>query len=378
MSQSPYSRIRPLLFRLDAETAHRQAVRLAAMAGSALGAAASVGLRPLPPTSPRLERRLLGMCFPNPIGLAAGFDKNATAAHLWAALGYGFAELGTVTALAQRGNPIPRLFRLPDDRALINRLGFNNEGARAVANRLEKTLRARPRIPIGLNVGGSRVHMGDPDREIDDYRETTRLLGRFADYVAVNVSSPNTPGLRDLQEPSRLARLVEVVRGQLNRLGLGVSAPPLLVKLSPDLPEDGVPEICAAALSAGAAGFIATNTSLARDGVSGSLSLETGGVSGAPLRDRSNRIVARIRSVVGPEIPIIGVGGVAILDDVLAKLASGADLVALYTAMIYEGPFVARRLAHELDRELARRSCVVADLVGNGSEQAPATVAEPQ
>ncbi|MDG2305998.1 MAG: quinone-dependent dihydroorotate dehydrogenase [Candidatus Binatia bacterium] len=377
MSESLYARIRPLLFGLGAEEAHRQAVRLSSVAGTALGWAARAGLRAAPPTSSRLERRLLGLTFPNPIGLAAGFDKNAVASHLWPALGFGFAELGTVTALAQPGNPSPRLFRLPEDEAVVNRLGFNNQGATAVEARLNASLHARPRAPVGINVGSSRVHVGDPEKELLDYRESTRRLGRYADYVAVNVSSPNTPGLRDLQEPTRLAKLVEAVCGELKLLGLGVSCPKVLVKLSPDLAEDGVPEICAAALSAGAEGFIATNTTLSREGIASPLRAEVGGLSGAPLRERSTRILSRIRFVVGPDVPIIGIGGIFTVEDVIAKLDAGADLVSLYTGMIYEGPLLARRLAIQLDRELARRGCnSVTELVGAGAKEAAAVAAD--
>lgn len=373
MSGTLYRRIRPHLFRLDAEDAHRHAVRLSSLGGAVLGAGARWGVRLAPPTSARLERRILGLNFPNPIGLAAGFDKNAVASHLWPALGFGFAELGTVSAHGQPGNPTPRMFRLPEDEAVVNRLGFNNEGAAVVAEHLESDLVARPRIPIGINIGSSRINVGDPEKELADYRESTRRLGRFADYVAINVSSPNTPGLRDLQEPSRLGRLVEGVRNQLKLLGLGVSAPHVLVKLSPDLAEDGVAEICAAALSAGAAGFIATNTTLSREGASGPHANEAGGLSGAPVRERSNRMISRIRFVVGPDVPIIGVGGVSSLEGVLEKLEAGADLVAVYTGLIYEGPFLARRLALELDRELARRGCrSVSELVGAGSRGAAA------
>lgn len=373
MSSALYSGIRPLLFGLDPEGAHRGAVGLATAGGEALAGVARLGLTATPPTTPRLERRLLGLHFPNPIGLAAGFDKNAVGCHLWPALGFGFAELGTVTGEPQPGNPTPRMFRLAEDRAIVNRLGFNNEGASRVAVRLGAHLRVRPRIPIGLNIGCSRVHVGDADRELADYRSSARLLGRYADYVAINVSSPNTPGLRDLQQPARLARLVEEVRLQLRRLGLGVSTPSVVVKLAPDLAEDGLGELCAAAREAGAEGFIATNTTLARDGVRSPLKAEAGGLSGAPLRDRSNRILATIRFHVGPDVSIIGVGGVFTLQDVLAKLAAGADLVAVYTSLIYEGPFLARQLARELDDELARRDLSsVAELVGAGSKGASA------
>ena len=350
------------------------AVRIAGAIGTGLALAARGGIAPSPPTSPRLARRILGLDFPNPIGLAAGFDKNAVAPHLWPALGFGFAEMGTVTALAQPGNPSPRLFRLAEDEGLVNRLGFNNEGAGVVQRRLEASLRVRPPVPIGVNIGGSRARIGDPDREIADYRESARRVGRLADYVAINVSSPNTPGLRDLQEPARLGRLVEAVRTQLKLLGLGVSVPPVLVKLSPDLAEEGLAEICAAALAAGAAGFIATNTSLGRKGLGSRARDEAGGVSGAPLRTLSNRVIARIRFVVGPDVPIIGVGGVSTVEDVIAKLEAGADLVALYTGLIFEGPLLASRLAKELDLELEGRGVPsVADLVGDGSRGAVAT-----
>lgn len=368
MTASAYQRFRPYLFRLDEEEAHRRAVRLAEVFGETLARGAEFGFRVAPPTSPRLERRLLGLTFPNPIGLAAGFDKNAVASHLWPALGFGFAELGTVTAVPQTGNPTPRMFRLPEAGAIVNRLGFNNDGSRAVASRLERTLRARPRIPIGINIGSSRVNVGDAQRELADYRASARRLGRYADYVAINVSSPNTPGLRDLQAPERLAELVEAVRMQLRLLGLGVSTPKILVKLSPDLAEEDVAGICTAAQTAGAEGFIATNTTISREGVEGPGASEAGGLSGAPLKDRANRILARMRWVVGPDVPIIGVGGVASLDDALGKLAAGADLVALYTGLVYEGPVLARRLALELDAELQRRGCrSVAELVGPGA-----------
>jgi len=366
-----YASVRPLLFRLEAERVHRRAVRFADLAGAALATAARAGLEIPPPTSPRLERRLLGLTFPNPIGLAAGFDKNAIAPHAWGWFGFGFAELGTVTGEAQSGNPPPRLFRLAEDRAIVNRLGFNNDGAERVAARLVRSLRARPRTPIGLNIGASRSRMGDPEAELADYRESARRLGRLADYLAINVSSPNTPGLRDLQAPDRLGRLVGEVRREVSLLGLGVSAPRVLVKLSPDLDAGAVGEICAAALEAGAAGFIATNTTLSREGCRSPQAGEAGGLSGEPLRPAADRMIARIRGVVGRDVPIIGVGGVARIEHVLDKLAAGADLVSLYTGLVYEGPFLPKRLARALDGEIERRGVgSVADLVGDGSTEA--------
>lgn len=338
-----YPPLRRLLFRLDPERAHRLALRASALAEWALERrAAPVPLASAQPVD------ALGCRFPNPIGLAAGFDKNGIAPHLWARLGFGFAELGTVTARAQPGNPPPRMFRLERERAVVNRLGFNNRGALAVAQSLAPRLAPRPTIPIGLNIGCSRVCVGDELAEIEDYRYSARLLAPLADYLAINVSSPNTPGLRDLHEPRRLGRLIAALRQEVTALGGARPAPPLLVKLSPDLADELVPAICATALEAGAAGFIATNTTLARPGCSSAAAAEAGGLSGAPLRARATEMVALVRSACGPGVPIIGVGGVFSAADVREKLAAGANLVALYTALVFEGPLLARRLVREL------------------------------
>jgi dihydroorotate dehydrogenase len=345
-----YPLLRRALFRLDAERAHRGAVAASRVAGGLLALMAVDGR---PPTSPRLARRLLGLRFPNPIGLAAGFDKDGVAPHLWPLLGFGFAELGTVTALPQPGNPAPRMFRLEEDRALVNRLGFNGAGSEVVAHHLARRLARRPAIPIGINVGCSKVSMGDPAREEDDYATSVRRLAPFADYLAVNVSSPNTPGLRGLQDPARLGRLVSVVRSDLEHVGrAGV---PVLVKLAPDLPDAAVREACTAALEAGAAGFIAGNTTLSRPGCRSPLREQAGGLSGAPLRARATELVGIVRRAVGPGVPIVGVGGIVSVADVIEKMEAGADLVALYSGLVFEGPWLARRLARELDAELARR-----------------------
>lgn len=345
-----YPLVRRALFLLDAERAHRGAVHASRLAGAAL---ALLSIDGRPPTSPRLARRLLGFDFPNPIGLAAGFDKDGVAPHLWPVLGFGFAELGTVTALPQPGNPEPRLFRLAEDRALVNRLGFNGAGSEVVAHHLARRLRRRPAIPIGINVGCSRVSMGDPAREEDDYATSVRRLAPFADYLAVNVSSPNTPGLRGLQDPARLGRLVSVVRTDLEHAGH--AAVPVLVKLAPDLPDAAVAEACGAAREAGAAGFIAGNTTLGRPGCTSRNREEAGGLSGAPLRARATELVSIVRRSVGPGVPVVGVGGVMTVSDVLEKMEAGADLVALYSGLVFEGPLLARRLARELDAALARR-----------------------
>jgi len=338
----PYPALRRLLFRLDAERAHGLAIRAAKLAEAALGRAASGALALDAPSWPR---ELLGLRFPNPIGLAAGFDKNGVAPHLWPKLGFGFAELGTVTAKAQPGNPQPRMFRLPAERGIVNRLGFNNDGALAVAQRLRRSLARRPAIPIGINIGCSRAAVGDELAEIEDYRFSARLLAPLADYLAINVSSPNTPGLRDLHDPPRLARLVGALRAEV---GTSNGRPALLVKLSPDLRDDDVAPICRAALDAGAAGFIASNTTLSRPGCSSAAAAEAGGLSGAPLRARATAMVRLVREASGPGVPIVGVGGVFTADDVREKLAAGADLVALYSALVYEGPLLPRRLVRAL------------------------------
>ena len=341
-----YGVVRRVLFRLDAERAHHLALRSAALVEWLLEHGASRMLAAAPPSGPV---RILGRTFPNRIGLAAGFDKNGVAPHLWSRLGFGFAELGTVTARPQPGNPGPRMFRLPAERAVVNRLGFNNRGAEEVARRLRRRLAVRPAIPIGLNIGCSKVSVGDESAEREDYRFSARLLAPLADYVALNVSSPNTPGLRNLHEPRRLARLVETVVREIEALALPGPVP-ILVKLSPDLADDDVPAICAAAREGGASGFIATNTTITRPGCTSPAAAETGGLSGPPLRNRATEVLRRVREAVGDGVPIIGVGGVTSAADVREKLAAGADLVALYTALIYEGPLLPRRLAHGTSR----------------------------
>ena len=347
-----YRAARPLLFRLDAETAHR-------LVFAALGTLESVlhsTGAPVPRADPALGQELWGLRFENPIGLAAGLDKNAEAPHVWPLLGFGFAELGTITAVAQDGNPRPRLFRLEAERALVNRLGFNNAGATAVAARLSRKLeRHRPRTPIGINLGKSRVT--PLERAAADYCASLAAVFRLADYVAINVSSPNTPGLRDLQTPEQLAALLGALDEENDRLAKehGRSKLPLLVKIAPDLEEADLASLVEAARRGGAAGFIATNTTVTRPlRSSGGAAAEAGGLSGAPLRELSTRMVRALRRIVGPDLPIIGVGGVGSAEDAYEKIRAGASLVQLYTALIYEGPGLPRRVAHGL-AELLRR-----------------------
>jgi dihydroorotate dehydrogenase len=283
------------------------------------------------------------MDFESPFGLAAGFDKNAIAYRILWGLGFGHIEVGTVTAHAQEGNPRPRLFRLPSDQALINRMGFNNDGAEAVAPRLR-----RRRGPIvGVNIGKSRaVDVGDAR---GDYLASTRLLAPVADYLVVNVSSPNTPGLRGLQEIDKLEPLLREVKVEAGKT-------PVLVKIAPDLADTAIDAVADLVLLVGLDGIIATNTTLSRDGLATPATeveaMGAGGLSGPPLAERSAHIVRRLRDRVGADLCIIAVGGVVTPDDVADRLAAGATLVQGYTAFLYEGPFWAARLAKGFPRSL--------------------------
>ena len=346
MSLPGYDYLRSLFFLVDEERAHHLALGAARAAQCVLRTSGS------PAIDPRLSSEVLGVRFPGPIGLAAGFDKNAIAPHLWGALGFGFAEMGTVTAHPQSGNDKPRMFRVPEAKALINRLGFNNEGADAVAARLADVLASPGPTPLGMNVGCSRKVMGDEAAELEDVAHSVRCLVRFADYIAVNVSSPNTPGLRDLQAPERLSRLVAAV---MTAASEQQAAPPVFVKLAPDLPDDQFASIAQAALGAGAGGLIATNTTIERPGLRGTAGQEGGGLSGAPLRQRADVCVRLLRAAVGPDVPIIGVGGLSSTQDVLSRIAAGADLVSLYSGLIYEGPLLAADLNRGLLQEIESR-----------------------
>lgn len=351
MSVSPYPALRRLLFQLDPESVHHLTLGAAALAERIL----PKGWASRRKRVSSLTTELAGVRFPAPVGLAAGFDKDGVAPHLWAALGFGFAELGTVTGEAQPGNPRPRLFRLEEDAAVINRMGFNSSGSAAVADALGARLHPRPAIPIGINIGCSRKAVGDPEAELADLLVSTRRLAPMADYLAVNVSSPNTPGLRDLQAPGALERLV---RGVVEAAAETSRAPAVFVKLAPDLADEDLPGVAAAALEAGARGLIAINTTVRRQHLRGKAQGETGGLSGRPLADRADQVIRRVRSAIGSEVPLIGVGGVFGLADVLRRMAAGADLVQVYTGLIYEGPRLLARLNQGVADEIARRQCV--------------------
>jgi dihydroorotate dehydrogenase len=328
--------VRRLLFSLEAETAHRLTIELLSTA-SHFGLALRV-LRSFQP--PPKAKTLFGLTFPNPVGLAAGLDKNGVALPAWAALGFGFIEVGTVTAKAQPGNSKPRIFRLPEQQALINRLGFNNDGADAIAQRLRK-LRERgrwPAVPVGINIGKSRAT--PLEQATEDYLYSFRLLRDFADYIAVNVSSPNTPGLRDLQEPGALSPLLAAIRAEAGRAGK-----PIVVKISPDLSLSELESILAVCEQYGAGGIIATNTTLDHSSVPPQLDKQ-GGLSGAPLRARSTALVREI--VARSTIPVIASGGICDAESAQEKFQAGAQLVQLYTGFVYRGPGLIREVVEKL------------------------------
>lgn len=287
----------------------------------------------LGPGDPALESTVFGVRFPGPLGLAAGFDKNGHGLDTWGALGFGHAEVGTVTAAAQPGNPTPRLFRLPADRALLNRMGFNNHGAGALALQLA---RHTPKIPIGVNIG--KTKLTPPDGAVDDYRSSARLLGPLADYLVVNVSSPNTPGLRDLQAVEWLRPILAGV--------LAETSTPVLVKIAPDLSDHAVDEIADLAVELGLAGIVATNTTISRDGLRtpGVDDLGSGGVSGPPVARRSLEILRRLYSRVGDKLVLISVGGIETADDAWERIVSGAALLQGYTGFVYGGGLWAKHI----------------------------------
>jgi dihydroorotate dehydrogenase len=328
--------VRPLLFFLDAETAHYVTMRLLRQSSQfdvALSALKLFQPRPKPIT-------LFGLKFPNPIGLAAGLDKNGVAVPAWAALGFGFIEIGTVTAKAQPGNPKPRIFRLPEQKALINRLGFNNDGADAIAQRLA-ALRVSgrwPAVPVGINIGKSRTT--PLEQATDDYLYSFRRLRDFADYITLNISSPNTPGLRELQEPEKLSELLYVIGKEA-----GTAPKPLVVKISPDLSDTELKAILAVCEENGVSGIIATNTTLDHSSVAPQLD-QAGGLSGTPLRDKSTALVREINA--RSTIPVIASGGIFDAESAMEKFHAGAVLIQLYTGLVYRGPQLLREIMDSL------------------------------
>ena len=349
---------RMVLRRVPAETAHRGGFWLIQVFGSLARVPGMAWLlrRWLGPRDPVLRVRALGLEFPGPLGLAAGFDKDARATRGLGALGFGFVEVGTVTAQAQPGNPRPRMFRLSADRALVNRMGFNNAGASAAAARL-RAARARPGPVVGVNIGKTRVV---PDEEAAaDYAASARAVAGVADYVVVNVSSPNTPGLRDLQAADRLRPVLVAVRAALDAAAGGRRVP-LLVKIAPDLADADVDAVADLALELGLDGIIATNTTVSREGLASPPSqvaaAGAGGLSGPPLRGRALAVLVRLRARAGDRLVLIAAGGIETPDDAWERLRAGATLVQAYTGFIYGGPLWPRRMHAGLARRARSES----------------------
>ena len=334
----------PALFALEPEAAHRLTIAALRIAPS------------LPPAKPGpLATTVAGLTFPNPVGLAAGFDKNAEVPDAILGLGFGFAEVGSITPRPQAGNPRPRLFRLQPDRAVINRMGFNNGGAAPALARLAARKR---RGVVGVNVGANK---DSPDR-VADYLAGIRTFAPVADYLTVNVSSPNTPGLRDLQSEGELATLLSAIAGE-RRAG----DPPVFLKVAPDLAEGDHERIVRAALDHRIAGLIVANTTVSRPALASRHMEETGGLSGAPLRPLALAQLKRFRAIAGAELPLIGVGGIASAEDAWERIRAGASLVQLYSALVYEGPGLARRITRGLERLMRRDGFAsIAEAVGTG------------
>ncbi|MBB4614677.1 quinone-dependent dihydroorotate dehydrogenase [Novosphingobium taihuense] len=347
---TPYSLLRPLIFRIPAEPAHRLTIKALAL---------SQPSGPIAPT-PTLAQRIAGIAFPNPVGMAPGFDKNAEVPDAMLGLGFGFVEVGTVTPLPQEGNPKPRLFRLIEDRAVINRMGFNNEGAQAVTNRLVKRLETgKHGLPgiVGVNIGANK----DSVDRIADYAQMTRIMAPLASYLTVNISSPNTPGLRALQDEGALSALLDAVIEARSNINV-----PVFLKLAPDLEPSDIDAICRIALEKRLAALIISNTTITRPALHSAHAAETGGLSGEPLRELALQRLRDFRKASGGAIPLVGVGGISTVDDAWARIRAGASLIQIYSAMVYEGPGLARRIVAGLERKVREAGMTsIAEAVGS-------------
>ncbi len=339
-----YDLVRPLLFRMQAENAHRLVTKGLDIATALPGSRHLASRWTF--SDPILHTNLCGLDLTNPVGLAAGFDKDGRHVRGMAALGFGFLELGTVTPQPQPGNEQPRLFRLAADRALINRMGFNNAGAAALAQRLKTT--AHP-VPLGINIGKNKLTPNESAAA--DYVECLRLLGPYADYIVVNISSPNTPGLRELSRREPLEALLQAIQAERAALSrtLGRAAPPLFVKLSPDEDGGGLDAALGATLATGVDGLITTNTTVSRVNLRSAQQHETGGLSGAPLHDRALSTLRYLYAATSGTLPIIGVGGIESGQAAYARIRAGASAVQIYTGLVYGGP----RLVSAINRDLA-------------------------
>lgn len=346
-----------VMHRLDPERAHRLSLAMV-----------KTGLVPMPGviTSPRLQTTLCGLDLPNPIGLAAGYDKNCEVVSPLTRAGFGFVECGAITPLGQAGNPAPRLFRLPQDQAVINRFGFNNKGMKSAAENLARSTgrsTGRGGIPVGLNLGANK----DSADRTDDFAQVLEHCGAHIEFATINVSSPNTEGLRNLQGSAALAAIIR----RVTDIRDGLATPmPIFVKIAPDLTRVELEVIVETVQESGADGIIATNTTLDRKGLKSPHSGEKGGLSGAPLFEKSTRVLAQISEMTGGSLPLIGVGGVSSAQDAYAKIRAGAQAVQLYSALVYQGLSLVKTIAHELDDLLARDGFDnVAQAVGTDREK---------
>ena len=335
---------RPALFAIDPERAHRLTVRALALAG-----------RRGPPAAGALAIDVAGLGFPNPLGMAAGFDKDAEVPDQLLGLGFGFAEVGSITPRPQAGNPRPRLFRLVEDRAVINRMGFNNGGAEVARDRLVRRA-GRPGM-VGINIGANK----DSEDRIADYVAMTRVMAPLASYLAVNISSPNTPGLRALQDEGALTGLLDAVIE-----ARGTTGPPVFLKVAPDLESADIDAIARIALDRKLGALIVSNTTISRPALLSANARETGGLSGAPLRDLAQQRLRDFRKATGGAIPLVGVGGIASAEDAWARIRAGASLVQLYSAMVYGGPGLPRRILRGLEALMRRDGFAsIAEAVGS-------------
>lgn len=337
--------IRPLLFLFDPEKIHHVVFNLLRWSSRIPGIQTFLRSQ-FTFTHPSLERKILGLTFPNPVGLAAGFDKNAVAIDALACFGFGFIEIGTLTPRAQPGNDKPRMFRLPKDRAIINRMGFNNEGALAAVPRLRHR---KSKVIVGGNIGKNKSTSNE--QAVEDYQKAFEDLFPYVDYFVINVSSPNTPGLRALQEKEPLKELLGVVKA----LSLSKGSPkPVLLKIAPDLTEEQLHDVVEILLETRTDGVIATNTTLSRDGLltpaDQVLKFGAGGLSGAPLNERARTVIRFLRHRLGKDFPIIGVGGIMSPEDAMQHLEAGADLIQVYTGFVYEGPGLVSRICRRLKK----------------------------
>ena len=338
-----------ILHRFDPERAHTLSLL-----------ALRAGLAPLPGvvTSARLATTVAGLALPNPVGLAAGYDKNATAIAPLSRAGFGFVEVGAATPLPQPGNPKPRLFRLTEDRAVINRFGFNNEGAVAIAARL--AARKPGPVPVGLNLGANKTS----ENRAADFAKVLATCGPHVDFATVNVSSPNTEKLRDLQGPAALSALLAGVMEARSKLPRPI---PIFLKIAPDLTPDDLAQIAEVALAAGLSGIIATNTTLSREGLKSANKGEAGGLSGAPLFEKSTRVLAQLSHLTNGRLPLIGVGGISTPEQAYEKIRAGASAVQLYSAMVYQGISLIPQIARGLDSLLVRDGFAnISDAIGTG------------